>query len=120
MSLRLEQNVQDGGTLQMMQNRVDNVDKKSQSKKSGSFNKIGFGWAVLQIDILRECIVISEAIQGTFLLYKERRIEFNSILIRSCFHVVLYHCSLKKSLSVHFQRRANQIGLFYPTYCQHQ
>ncbi|KAI8075820.1 TRAPP II complex [Gilbertella persicaria] len=57
----IESNVHDGGALQMIQNRFDGQEKtKDITKKNDT---VGFGWAALQIDILRECIVISEAIQ---------------------------------------------------------
>ena len=54
----------DGGALQMIRNRFDSQERSKDV--SGTKNDtVGFGWAALQIDILRECIVISEAIQGT-------------------------------------------------------
>ncbi|KAL7320454.1 hypothetical protein PS15m_000343 [Mucor circinelloides] len=56
-----ESNVQDGGTLQMMQNKFNSHQEKTDHAVKSDI--VGFGWAALQIDILRECIVISEAIQ---------------------------------------------------------
>ncbi|KAI7900256.1 TRAPP II complex [Cokeromyces recurvatus] len=58
-----ESNVQDGGTLQIMQNICDSQQEKVKVNPSSEATNIGFGWAVLQIDVLRECIVVSEAIQ---------------------------------------------------------
>ncbi|KAI8078551.1 TRAPP II complex [Thamnidium elegans] len=49
-----ESHVHDGGTLKMMQGESQEIQEIKRSS---------FGWAALQIDILRECIVISEAIQ---------------------------------------------------------
>jgi hypothetical protein len=60
----IESNVQDGGTLQMMQNKFEGQQEKVKTDNVGKLSTVGFGWATLQIDILRECIVISEAIQG--------------------------------------------------------
>jgi hypothetical protein len=57
--------VQDGGTLQMMQNKFNNQQEKTDHSVKADI--VGFGWAALQIDILRECIVISEAIQGKYM-----------------------------------------------------
>lgn len=54
--------MQDGGTLQMMQNKFNIQQEKTDHAVKADI--VGFGWAALQIDILRECIVISEAIQG--------------------------------------------------------
>ncbi|RCI06824.1 hypothetical protein CU098_013039 [Rhizopus stolonifer] len=53
-------NVHDGGALKILQDKVDEGYQNQQTKK---VNTLGFGWPALQIDILRECIVISEAIQ---------------------------------------------------------
>ncbi|KAI9475700.1 MAG: TRAPP II complex [Benjaminiella poitrasii] len=58
-----ESNVQDGGALQIMQNKFDDQQEKTITGQFGKSTQVGFGWAELQIDILRECIVISEAIQ---------------------------------------------------------
>lgn len=63
----LESNVHDGGTLQMMQSKFEGQQGKVKTDNVGKINNVGFGWAALQIDILRECIVISEAIQGKYL-----------------------------------------------------
>lgn len=57
--------MQDGGTLQMMQNKFNNQQEKTDHAVKADI--VGFGWAALQIDILRECIVISEAIQGKYI-----------------------------------------------------
>ncbi|KAG1116027.1 hypothetical protein G6F42_013796 [Rhizopus arrhizus] len=43
-----------------IEQRVTHQEKTDHAVKS---DIVGFGWAALQIDILRECIVISEAIQ---------------------------------------------------------
>ncbi|KAI8647021.1 TRAPP II complex [Parasitella parasitica] len=56
-----ESNVQDGGTLQILQSKFNSQQEKTDHAVKS--NIVGFGWAALQIDILRECIVISEAIQ---------------------------------------------------------
>ncbi|KAI8972379.1 TRAPP II complex [Pilobolus umbonatus] len=50
-----ESHVQDGGTLELVKKKFD--EEKKREKPSHAF-----GWATLQIDILRECIVISEAL----------------------------------------------------------
>lgn len=50
-----ESHVHDGGTLKMMQHEPQENPEMKRNHE--------FGWAALQIDILRECIVISEAIQ---------------------------------------------------------
>lgn len=51
-----ESHVEDGGTLQMF-----NTNANEEAAKATTARK-HFGWAALQIDILRECIVISESI----------------------------------------------------------
>jgi hypothetical protein len=48
----------------MMQSKFEGQQEKVKTDNVGKLNTVGFGWAALQIDILRECIVISEAIQG--------------------------------------------------------
>lgn len=48
----------------MMQNKFNSHQEKTDHAVKSDI--VGFGWAALQIDILRECIVISEAIQGRY------------------------------------------------------
>lgn len=50
----------------MMQNKFNSHQEKTDHAVKSDI--VGFGWAALQIDILRECIVISEAIQGKYKL----------------------------------------------------
>ncbi|KAG1052966.1 hypothetical protein G6F43_004920 [Rhizopus delemar] len=58
-----ESNVHDGGALKILQDKFDETYQKQQGNAAKKTNTLGFGWPALQIDILRECIVISEAIQ---------------------------------------------------------
>jgi S-adenosylmethionine:tRNA-ribosyltransferase-isomerase (queuine synthetase) len=49
--------------LKILQDKFDETYQKQQGNAAKKTNTLGFGWPALQIDILRECIVISEAIQ---------------------------------------------------------
>ncbi|CAO3642865.1 unnamed protein product [Cunninghamella echinulata] len=63
-----EQNVQDGGALSAIQQNGNNI---SLRHGGGHKERLQLGWATLQIDILRQCIAISEALPdyGSMLYY---------------------------------------------------
>ncbi|CAO3600653.1 unnamed protein product [Absidia cylindrospora] len=70
-----EHNVLDGGALNAIQQQQQqhDHDKRSQHSHGGGYYKENtrLGWATLQIDILRQCIAISEALPdyGSMLYY---------------------------------------------------
>lgn len=82
----------------------DKFDMEHDTVKDGNekTSKVGFGWAALQIDILRECIVVSEAIQGKKTFYFLSFIYF--VFCRSCFYALLYHCVIEKLVSIYIKR----------------
>lgn len=55
-----ESHVEDGGTLHMFNS--SNTNNGTEEATKATTTRKRFGWAALQIDILRECIVISESI----------------------------------------------------------
>lgn len=56
----------DGGTLDALQGQEDGSDKNVGDGVRGAVAKepLRFGWPKLQIDILRQCIAIAEALPG--------------------------------------------------------
>ncbi|KAI7885172.1 Trs120-domain-containing protein [Lichtheimia hyalospora FSU 10163] len=68
-----ERNVHDGGTLDALQGQDDGSDKNVGDGVRGAVAKepLHFGWPKLQIDILRQCIAIAEALPdyGAVLYY---------------------------------------------------
>ncbi|KAI8343814.1 TRAPP II complex [Blakeslea trispora] len=102
-----ESNVHDGGALQMIQNRFDNQERSKDV--SGTKNDtVGFGWAALQIDILRECIVISEAIQDhASMLY------YTTVLLKNLYQYISKEEQIRLASSiqriVNISKRSGQI-----------
>lgn len=67
----LERNVHDGGALEAMHGQEDGEkeDAKGQGVRGAAAKEqLRFGWPELQIDILRQCISIAEALPGKRLI----------------------------------------------------
>ena len=65
----LERNVHDGGALGALQGQEDGPSKEKDVEDGGvrgavAKEQLRFGWPMLQIDILRQCIAIAEALPG--------------------------------------------------------
>lgn len=59
-----EQNVHDGGALEVLQDREKEHKEESGVRGAVAKERLRFGWPELQIDILRQCIAITEALPG--------------------------------------------------------
>lgn len=99
-----ESHVHDGGTLQMMMQDEKDEKVSTNEKKKGT----SFGWAALQIDILRECIVISEAIQDhASMLY------YTTVLLKNLYQHISKDEQIRLASSiqriVNISKRSNQV-----------
>lgn len=79
-----EKNVHDGGTLEAMRQEdqiTSNVKRKNSSSTQHQKNR--FGWPALQIDILKQCISVSDA-----LLDNESRLYYTTVLLKNMYQYI--------------------------------
>lgn len=118
----IERNVHDGGTLDALQGQEDGSDKNVGDGVRGAVAKepLRFGWPKLQIDILRQCIAIAEALPGNthdwyYSLLVNRVLNTSRLWCCS----LLYHCTVEESISVYLQGRADSFGNIHPKNCSY-
>ncbi|KAI9279379.1 TRAPP II complex [Sporodiniella umbellata] len=91
-STNSKSNVHDGGTLKILQEKVNERHQNQQAKK---FNTLGFGWPALQVDILRKCIYISELIQDpASMLY------YTTVLLKNLYQYIPKSEQIKLASSI--------------------
>lgn len=80
-----ERNVQDGGALEAMQREDKGIFTNATTTKRSSSQrtKSRFGWPELQIDILKQCISVSDA-----LLDNGSRLYYTTVLLKNLYQYI--------------------------------
>lgn len=78
-----ERNVHDGGALEAMQREDQGIFTNIANKRNPQGAKSTFGWPELQIDILKQCISVSDA-----LIDNGSRLYYTTVLLKNLYRYI--------------------------------
>ncbi|GAA5816543.1 hypothetical protein MFLAVUS_010073 [Mucor flavus] len=78
-----ERNVHDGGALEAMQREDQGIFTNIANKRNPQGAKSTFGWPELQIDVLKQCITVSDA-----LIDNGSRLYYTTVLLKNLYRYI--------------------------------